>query len=151
MNRQVIKLGSQRKVSVSAPQRREERPNLTFKAPTFNFRVSRNLSTRQGGFQYLLAKGLFLIFLALTAGAIRKFRVALLKNSSNGLIFREGTINMLDKLYSPLNPLRKQAEGFLSNGVDNIFYNLLIKILPPVEDLKGVYLIDSKNLSLPPE
>jgi hypothetical protein len=104
---------------------------------------------------------LFLIFLALTAGAVRKVRVALLKNLSNWeKDFREGIIiNMLCRLYSPVNPVRRRGQGVLSKGVNNVVdisgYNLLfLKILPLLEDLNGVYFIDSKNLRkfiLPPE
>ncbi len=69
LNRQLKNLGSQRKVSVSAPYR--SKPNLVFKAPTYTFRDSRNLSTRQGGMQYLAAMGLAFIFLALTVKVLR--------------------------------------------------------------------------------
>ncbi len=72
LNRQLDKLGSQRKVSVSVPKFREK-PNLTFKAPTYNLRDSRFLSTRQGGSHNPAAAGLFLIFLAL-AGKINRMK-----------------------------------------------------------------------------
>ena len=69
MNHQVNKLGSQRKVSVSAPK--GSKPNLIFKAPTYIFRVSKILSPRQGGSHYPVVHGLFLIFLALTVMVLR--------------------------------------------------------------------------------
>lgn len=65
MNRQLDNLGSQRKVSVSVPKLREKEPDLTLKAPTYIFRDSRYLSTRQGGVHYSAVAGLFLFFFGL--------------------------------------------------------------------------------------
>lgn len=70
MNLQLVKLGSQSKVSVSAPISRGK-PNLAFKAPTYNNRDSRFLSTRQGGSYTPAFAGLILILLALTVKVSR--------------------------------------------------------------------------------
>ncbi len=132
LNRQLDKLGSQRKVSVSVPKLREK-PNLAFKAPTYNLKDSRFLSTRQGGSHNPAAAGLFLIFLAL-AGKINRIRIRII-------------IDLTGRLYSPVNPVRKLGMSFLSNGVNNILsYCIFLKTLPFMGDLNGVYPIDTKNL-----
>jgi len=104
---------------VSAPKFREEKPDLAFKAPTWYFRVSRNLSTRQGGSQYLTDSGMFLIFLALTDKVFRE------------RIIRERIIiEMLYGLYSPflrILPLQEDLNGVYS--IDS--RNLRRFILPP--------------------
>ena len=98
---QVDNLGNQSKASVCAPENLGvEKPNLVFKVPTYNFRDSSLLATRQGGSRYWILR-LFLFFSALTAIPIRKF-------FSNGVkILRvRTTIDMLFKLCKPLtNPL----------------------------------------------
>ena len=65
LNRQLDYLGSRRKASVSAPEYGEVKPDLVFKAPTYSLRVSRYLSTRQGGTQNFTVVEISLIFLAL--------------------------------------------------------------------------------------
>jgi len=52
--------------SVSGPNSRESKPNLAFEAPTCANRETSFSSTRQGGYKYLAAAGLCIIFLALT-------------------------------------------------------------------------------------
>lgn len=138
MNRQLDnKLGSQRKVSVSAPKLREKKPNLIFKAPTYKLWDSSILSTRQGGPHYSTALGLFLIFLALTVNPVRK-------GLSNGVkVFREWTkIDMLCSIYGPVI------------NINVLCYYPLLGTRPPREDLNGVCSIELKTLckfSLPPE
>ncbi len=130
MNLQLKQLGSQRKTSVSGPKIREQKPYLAFKTPTYSFRDSRFLSTRQGGLYYPAAAGLFLVLLALT---VKIHRVKII-------------INMMGKLYSPVNPVRKPDRSFLSDsGLNILSYHIFLKILLLMEDLNGVYPIASKN------
>ena len=124
LNPQLDNLGSQRKVSVSSPKGRK--PNLSFKAPTYSFRDSRHLSTRQGGAQNLAVAGLFLIFLALTVK-----------------VLWERTIinNLLCRRYSP------------ANNIHILSYNLFLKTSLLRKEFKGVYFIDVgilHKLILPP-
>ena len=124
LNRQLEQLGSQRKVSVSAPKLREKKPNLAFKAPTYDFRDSRYLSTRQGGVYYPEVSGLFLIFLALTAKVLRG----------------RTTIDTLSRFCDPVKNI--------------LSFCIFLQILPLIEDFNGVYSIDLKTLCkfiLPPE
>ncbi len=110
MNLQVNNLGSQRKVSVSPPPGRK--PKLSFKAPTCSLRVSRYLSTRQGGAQNLAEAGLFL--LALTVK-----------------VLWERTIinNMLCRLYG------------LADNINILSYSLFLKTFLAENDSKEVYCI----------
>lgn len=127
MNRQFDYLGSQRKASVSV-LKLQEKPNPAFKAPTYNIRDSRFLSSRQGGSYYPAdIAGLFLYFLVLTVHSVRKFL-------SNGMkILRKRIIiNMISLLYNPVN--------------NNLSHCTFLKVPPIRWDLNGVYHKNSKNL-----
>lgn len=72
LNRQLGKLGSQIKTSVSDPENLGERkPNLVLEAPTCFIRDSSFLSTRQGGTDIPRLAGEFVIFLALTVKVLQ--------------------------------------------------------------------------------
>jgi len=142
-------LGSWSKVSVSDPEFREKEPDLAFKAPTYTFKDSSFLSTRQGGFKNLEYSGLFLIFLVLTVNSVRKIKAVLLKKLFNGvtILRKRIIINMTSRAYNPVNPGREPGRMFLSTRANNIIINsIFLKILLFLKDFNGVYKIDSKKL-----
>jgi hypothetical protein len=59
--------------SVSGPKLRESKPDLAFEAPTCENRDTSFSSTRQGGYNYLAAAGLCLMFFALTVKVLREW------------------------------------------------------------------------------
>jgi len=71
LNRQLDKLGSQIKASVSDPEYGERKPNLVLEAPTYFIKDSRFLSARQGGVCIPRLSGEILIFLALTVKVLQ--------------------------------------------------------------------------------
>ena len=130
MNRQIKQLGSQRKTSVSDPELRVEKPNLAFKAPTYSFRDSRFLSTRQGGAYYPAVAGLFFVLLVLT---VRIQRVKII-------------INKMGNLFSPIIPVRTCNRNFSFYSANNFLrYFMFLKILLCMEDENGVFLNVSNN------
>jgi len=89
--------------SVSGPKHRESKPDLACEAPTCENRDTSFPSTRQGGYNYLAAAGLCLMFLALTVKVLREWIIIkittkihnLVKNSLSFIILHE-TINVRD-------------------------------------------------------
>lgn len=116
MNLQLDLAGSQSKAIVSNPTCREM-PNFVFKAPTCKNRDSRCPSTRQGGSYNPVVAGLILLFLALTVTLCR---------------VRMIIIDLTDRLFGPVNYIA--------------VYSIFRQILPSMEDLNGVYPIESVNL-----
>lgn len=137
MNLQLEQLGSLRKASVSVPKHCPEpcsglgeKPDLVFKAPTYIYRDSKFLSTRQGGYHNSAVAELILFFLVLT---VKIYRVRTI-------------IDITGRLYSPVHPIRESVRSFFSKGIKNITHNLIfIKILLFFKDLNGVYPITTRN------
>ncbi len=133
MNLQMEKSGSWRKAGVCAPIRRAEKPDPAFKAPTYVYRDSSILTTRQGGSQYPAFAGL-LTFMVMIVNLVRKFfsnrvKVLLVRTKIEKLWrFRSPVKDVLNCCFFSINPL--------SIGV-----------------VDGVCLIETKNLCkffLPP-
>lgn len=59
--------------SVSGPNLRESKPDLAIEAPTCANRETSFSSTRQGGYIYLAAAGLCLMFFVLTVKVLREW------------------------------------------------------------------------------
>lgn len=101
---------------VCAPENRETKPNLTFKAPTYANRVSSFLSPRQGGSYPPVLTGLFLMIFALTVK-----------------VFQEKKIITPVWFYNPVNYIlfKTLQLGKNFNGVYSVRRKNLQKILSP--------------------
>jgi len=72
--------------SVSDPKLRESKPDLAFKAPTCENGETSFSSTRQGGYIYLAAAGLFLMFFALTVKVLREWIIIKITTKFHNLV-----------------------------------------------------------------
>ncbi len=119
---------------MSAPKLREIKPNLAFKAPTYENRDSSFFSTRQGGVYYLAAAGPYLIFFALTVNKVLRAWITIniitrfsqpRKNILTHCIFKQILLLLQD-----LNEVNFSASRIRRGETDSKILHKLI--LPPV-------------------